>query len=148
MMQNLTILSLTGSKTAVDIIGSLGAGGRYNTLCRWFNSATPKAPSGPKGDTLYVFDNEQRVGKTWSVKPNNKVKASVITNVAAVTLNEDLQYQAKRELHPSQWLTEENTINAVEELLNKDDVSQERLRKLHFMQLKKRHNSHYRTARN
>ena len=43
------------------------------------------------GDTIYVFDNKHRVEKTWSVKRNNKVKASGITNVAVVALKEDSQ---------------------------------------------------------
>ena len=33
-LQNLTVLSLTNSKAAVDICGSSGAGGRYMTLCK------------------------------------------------------------------------------------------------------------------
>ena len=43
------------------------------------------------GDTIYVFGNKHRVEKTWSVKRNNMVKASGITNVAVVALKEDSQ---------------------------------------------------------
>ena len=38
VLQNLSVLSMTSSKTAVDIIGKSGAGGKYSTLCRWLSN--------------------------------------------------------------------------------------------------------------
>ena len=67
ILQNLTVLSLTNSKTAVDIIGSSGAGDKYATLCRWLVTIPSEPPGLPDGDMLFIFDNEQIVGKTWNI---------------------------------------------------------------------------------
>lgn len=135
MMENLTVLSLTSSKTAVDILGTSGAGGKYSTLCRWLNSSAEE-PTGPPGDAVYIFDNEQTVGKTWNIAPNNKVKCSVITNVAAASLGNSMKYQSRKELHPSQWFTEARAFTAVDNMLNESDKITQQLKQLHLRQLK------------
>ena len=42
----------------------------------------------PDGDLIFMFNNEQVVGKTGNVCANNKVKMSIITNVDVVGLNQ------------------------------------------------------------
>lgn len=136
IMQNLTVLSLTGSKTAVDIIGSICAGGKYKTLCRWFEDNTSTSPAIPPGDAVFMFDNEQVIGKTWFVKPNNKVKSSVITNVAAASLNTEMLYQGKAEYHPARWFIGERSVAVVPKLLDENDDHFTFLKQVHLTQLK------------
>ena len=135
MMQNLTVLSLTGSKTSVDIIGTSGAGGKYSTLCRWLDISSEKQ-IGPSGDAVYMFDNEQVVGRTWSIKPNNKVNCSVITTVAAAGLNESLELQSNKELHPSNWFNRVKAEAAVDSFLNESNNKIKELKQVHFNQMK------------
>lgn len=136
IMQNLTVLSLTGSKTVVDIIGSVCAGGKYKTLCRWFEDNTSKAPAIPPGDVVCMFGNEQVIGKTWFVKPNNKVKSSVITNVAAASLNSEMLYQDIAEYHLARWFIGERSVAVVPKLLDENDDHFTFLKQVHLTQLK------------
>lgn len=70
---------------------------------------------------IYIYDNEQVVGKTWNVKPNNKVKCSVITNIAVAGLNETVSIQVKKDVHPKEWFCEQRLLETVDKLLMEDD---------------------------
>ena len=57
----------------------------------------------PDGDVVFMFDNEQILGKSWSVTAQNKVKMSVITNVAVLKLKDSNKQQIlkqKRKVNP------------------------------------------------
>ena len=136
LLQNLTFLSMTNSKAAVDIIGSSGAGGKYTTLCRWLGSISSKPPTVPDGDTLFVFDNEQIVGKTWNIKPQNKVRTSIITTVAAVQLDKEMRIENNPLLHPSRWFTQARVADVLHEIVSEESAVYNELRKVHMEQFK------------
>lgn len=69
-----------------DIIEKISAGGKYTTVCEMLDNNS-KPPTPQNGDAVYVFDHEQVVMKTWSIKPKNKSKSSVITNIAVAGLD-------------------------------------------------------------
>ncbi|CAG2242694.1 unnamed protein product [Mytilus edulis] len=130
-LQNLTVLSLTNSKAAVDICGSSGAGGRYMTLCKWLGNIPSEANISPAGDILLVFDNEQIIGKTWNIKPNNKIKTSIITTVASIQLqNEKYSLQKDHQFHPASWFTKDRVNDVMNQVILeeiKEDYSQFKL---------------------
>ena len=64
-----------------------------------------------KGDILNVFDNDQVIGKTYIVKPNNKVNVSIITNRAWIPLHNSRDLQSNPDLLPGKWMGEENQKN-------------------------------------
>ena len=136
LLQNLTFLSMTNSKAAVDIIGSSGAGWKYTTLCRWLGSISSKPPTVPDGDALFVFDNEQIVGKTWNIKPQNKVKTSIITTVAAVQLDKEMRTENNPLLHPSRWFTQARVADVLHEIVSEESAVYNELRKVHMEQFK------------
>ena len=58
---------------------------------------------------MFMFDNEQVVGKSWNVSANNKVKMSIISNVAVVQMDKgDDNLQQKEHLVPGKWISSEN----------------------------------------
>ena len=52
-------------------------GGQYDTISNWLSNLSSSPAEPPKGDVDHAFDNNQKIGKTWHVSVNNKVKASV-----------------------------------------------------------------------
>ncbi|CAC5387316.1 unnamed protein product [Mytilus coruscus] len=124
LLQNFTIFSLSHSKTVTDIVGNISAGGKYTTVCKMLdNNSKPRTP--PNGDAVYVFDNEQVVGKTWTIKPNNKSKSSVITNIAVAGLDENLSVQANKDLHPKNAQLKLFVNAAIEEVVSEHNGNSE-----------------------
>ena len=103
-MQNLNLFSITNSKLATNINGSTMPGGKYTTISNWLSQQASCPPTCPQGDIVVMYDNEQIIGKTWSIKPNNKVKVSIITNIAALPLTDKTCLQKRSDLHPRKWL--------------------------------------------
>ena len=117
LLQNLNIFAITNSKLALNILGNVVPSGRYNTVFNWLSQQANVPLKCPPGDLVVMFDNEQIVGKTWSIKPNNKVNMSIITNVAAVPLTSNTTLQDRSDLHPRKWLTEADMQKHGEELV-------------------------------
>jgi hypothetical protein len=135
-MNNLTILQVGGSKLAVNIVGSLSAGGKYHTITSWLDNVLHKTELVcPKGDVVFIIDNEQRVGRTWSIHPNNKVKVSVITNVAVAQVNPIIQVQDKEELHPKSWSKVEGNEAKIEEMIDETCAKHNQFKRIHYEQL-------------
>ena len=61
----------------------------------------------PKGDILFIFDNEQMVGKTWNIRPQKKMKSSVITTVSVAHLESESTVESDSSCHPKVWFTRE-----------------------------------------
>ena len=134
-LHTLNIYGTTKSKTATNISASGLPGGTYSTITRWLDSQGSTPLKCPDGDIIVMFDNNQIVGKTWTIKPNNKVHVSVVTNVGAVILNREAVYECQKELHPRKWFkTCDNNLVANTLLDNdSDDVSE--LKQIHDSQV-------------
>lgn len=135
-LQNLSILSLTKSKSAVDICGSSTAGGKYSALCKFLKNVPSTPTEGPEGEAVYVFDNEQIIGKTWNIKPNNKVKCSIVTTVVAAQLSKDISFQQKQQFHPASWLTKEEVTKVVDKVINEKEDIFNQYKSVHLQQFK------------
>ena len=116
-LQNLTVLSLTNSKLVANIVGSVSAGGKYTHLSSLLNSGTNKHLECPSGDIVIMFDNEQVVGKSWTVRPNNKVKVSIVTNVAAMSLDPSGTLQQNATISPGAWFKVAGNEKKITELV-------------------------------
>ena len=92
----------------MKINGASSPGGSYTTVTNWVKSLAAAPPSCPSGDIINIFDNDQVVGKTYTVQPLNRVKASVITNRAWIQSDPTGILQANRDFMPGEWLGSEN----------------------------------------
>ncbi|VDH92360.1 Hypothetical predicted protein [Mytilus galloprovincialis] len=101
---NLTAYSLTGSRLLVDMIGNVTPAGHYKTVTSWIKDQSSEAQPLPSSDLMNVFDNEQVIGKTWSIKPRNKIAISIITNKAFMALPAEETLQTKAEFKPEKTL--------------------------------------------
>ena len=64
---NLIQYRLTNSKTCTNYQGSSSLSGSYFTLSTWLNKQARDPLPFPKGLTINVFDNNQKVGKTYII---------------------------------------------------------------------------------
>ncbi|CAC5361841.1 unnamed protein product [Mytilus coruscus] len=74
----------------------------------------------PVCDVIFVFDNEQVIGRSWN-NANNKVKMSVITNVVAIEVTENKNLQQNESLTPGKWITSEEKESIIESMCQSDD---------------------------
>ena len=120
-MQNLVTFSCTKSRQACNILGTAIPGGKYSYISAYLNSSENSTEvSCPNGDVVFMFDNEQVIGRTWNITAQNKVKMSVITNIAVVQIPTTSPLQDVEEYSPKTWLTSENQDKVVDEMCEND----------------------------
>ncbi|XP_060595290.1 uncharacterized protein LOC132749514 isoform X1 [Ruditapes philippinarum] len=146
---NVCNYAITGSKTTVDMYGSSSPGGHYKAVTQWLKEQGTVPAVCPEGDLLNVFDNEQIIGKSYTIKPSNKQKISVITNKGVVSLQSSesvSMIQNNPNLKPNLVLAEDNTYTltneskkdlneAVKEMIEQSSERCKQMEKLHFEQL-------------
>jgi hypothetical protein len=123
-LKNLNMFSFTNSKIMANLMGSVLASGKYTTIQEWLAQQKNEEIICPDGDLVIMFDNEQIVGKTWSIKPDNRVKVSIITNIAALPLSESTTLQSKKDLHPVKWLKVEGNESIPQAMASPDEFLQ------------------------
>ena len=81
LRENLLLYSYCGSKTIANYIGTTSPGGSQTYILQWLNAqAGHEAPVHP-GLVRALMDNEQIVGKSYSVKTKKNAIVSVIVSV-------------------------------------------------------------------
>ncbi|CAC5420400.1 unnamed protein product [Mytilus coruscus] len=88
----------------VDLLGNTNPAGHYKTVTNWVKEQSSHPTELPSCDLMNVFDNEQVIGKTWSIKPKNKIAISIITNKAFMELQSPESLQKKADLKPEKKL--------------------------------------------
>ena len=135
-MQNLNVFSLTNIRLVLNITGSSIPGGKYNVICNWLSQQAGTPLTCPLGDIVVAFDNEQIVGKTWSIKPDNKIAVSIIMNIAAIPVSSQTELQNRIDLHPRKWLNFTEAYNQADTLLEMSaDPNNEPFEVAHYEQL-------------
>lgn len=100
--ENMIGYSLSKSKSIITEIGSVIPGGSYNTLKSWIENQGTTLDF-PSQDCIVAFDNNQKVGKSWKIRADNKVTSSVITSVCCANFSGNLQMNAN--LKPRSWFS-------------------------------------------
>ncbi|CAH1778669.1 unnamed protein product [Owenia fusiformis] len=112
-LTNLNLQSVNVSPKCADILGSVIPSGKRKTLGNWFDIQAKNPPIFPSGDVIVTFDNEQIIGKSWSISHMNKAKVSVITNKTAAVIESNKSIQERKDLKPKYWLKIEGNESAV-----------------------------------
>ena len=138
-MQNLITFSTAKSKQACNVLGTAIPGSKYSNIASFLSNAdTGREAECPDGDVVFMFDNEQVIGKSWSVTAKNKVKMSVITNVAVLKL-ENSRNQQLEHFMPGHWLTSEGKEDIITDLCkDPGDQPSQGLRDNNFFQTLKK----------
>lgn len=139
-MQNLVTFSSTKNKQACNILGTAIPGTKYSSISKFLNDIEKSQQATcPEGDIAFMFDNEQVIGRTWNIRAQNKVKMSIITNVAVVKISSNSNLQSIEDYSPKKWLTSENKKEVVLRLCgtdtNGDDPSNQQNIDDHYSEL-------------
>ena len=133
-LNNLSIYVERGCRNIIELNGAGTGGGQYQSVVSWLKDQSTEELPCPAGDIGHVFDNNQVIGKTWSVRPNNKVKQSVVTTHAILQLNASGNLEKKSEHLPFNWLNLDNFEAKVLQIRNLKDPYFKELDKLHYEQ--------------
>ena len=113
----LVTYSFTKSKSACNVLGTAIPGAKYATIYNFITDFNiGNEADCPDGDVIFMFDNEQVIGKSWNVTANNKVKMSCITNVAVVKVTNNKDIQKNENLKPGNWLTTNEHQNIISDM--------------------------------
>ena len=120
----MVVFSLTKSKQAGNVVGSIVPGGKYTKISNYLSDTDVlEKVTCAGGDVVWMFDNEQVVGRSWNIQADNKVTASVMTNVAVANIYPNTALQGKENLMPGRWLTTKDNEDEVVNLCKEIDKS-------------------------
>ena len=101
---NLSLYSLTNSKTMVNYCNTFSPRGGYNFLSNWLSNLADKPISFPSGLARVGFNNNQKFGRNYIITGDNKVPTSTITNHLWLILDEKSKYQKSEVLMAKNWM--------------------------------------------
>ena len=111
-LKNLILGSTTHSKNAVEVESRLTPGGSYSTIENMMISAATEPKKFPECDVKESFDNAQKVGKSYSLVPQQKQPSSVATvHTQLVFPNSFLQFERKHK--PKKYLYKKVTDTVI-----------------------------------
>ena len=130
--ENLVSYSIYNSKTICNINNQSSPSGSYSFISKWLTEQGKKEITFPQGTVRVVFDNEQVVGKRYTICFDNSVPSSIVTSHAYLVCNENDVLQCGKTLSPADWMFKALTENQI------DGVSQHH----------KKHQQFFRDSRN
>ena len=114
-LNNLQIYVETGSRQIIDLNGAATGGGQYKTISNWLTNLASSPVYASNGDVGHVFDNNQKVGKTWHVAVDSKVKSSVRTTHIWLSLHKTGHLQENKNLKPAQWYEGKSLMKKIQD---------------------------------
>ena len=111
---NLVTTKLTKCKLTSNILGRLSPGGTYQHIFNWIKEVT-ESPllTVPSGDVKYMFDNSQKIGKTWQLMAYSKQPSSVVTCHAVAKLGGGTSLQNDSQLSPRKWFPDIQDVSNI-----------------------------------
>ena len=103
-MESLLSYSFTNSKAYSNFLGNRSPGGSYSYLVAWLEQQASDPIKFPSGLTKAIFDNNQKIGRTYVITGTNVVPTSVMTSSLWLTLDQDSQIQEDASFKPSNWM--------------------------------------------
>ena len=103
-IDNLLCYSLTNCKSYLNYIASRSPGGGYTYIANWLKQQCKQPNPFPTGLVKAVFDNNQKVGKTYLISETNVVPTSVITSNLSIVLDPNSTIQENSRLKPDNWM--------------------------------------------
>lgn len=110
-------------------MGSRSPGGAYSYVTNWLKEQAKEPLKYPEGVVKSVFDNSQKVGKTYLISGTNTVPTSVITSHLWITLEKDSNLQNDQKYRPEEWMWKDVDENVKIELKKSLTQSTENFRK-------------------
>ena len=116
-LENLMSYSLTNCKTFSNFMGSRSPGGTHTYLSSWLSQQANEPIDCPAGIIKAVFDNNQKIGKTYLITGDNIVPSIVMTSNLWITFNPTSTLQNEEQFKNDFWMWTDKEINS-DELIN------------------------------
>jgi len=87
-------------------------------MCNCLREQSKEPLQIPNGLVKSIFDNSQKVGKTYVISSTNIVPTSVITTHLWTVLDEHSDLQYKEELSPRNWIQRKLSLGQRSDLIN------------------------------
>ena len=116
-IENLLCYSLTNCKSFLNFMSTRSPGGGYTYITNWLRDQSKDPIKFPSGLVKCVFDNSQKIGKTYLISTTNTVPTSVITSQIWITLDKNDAMQTFEEYTPVNWIENELTPEQERELI-------------------------------
>ena len=126
--ENLMSYIFTNCKSYCSFIGSRSPGGSYPYIQNWLNQQSHTAIPFPNGLAKSVFDNNQKVGKTYVITADNTVPTIVMTSHLHIIFDAHSEVQNDNTLKPEKWMWK-NQNNAKEKVKPSLHIPNEEFRK-------------------
>ena len=127
-LESLLCYSFTNSKTISNFLGSRSPGGSNSYISSWLDHQANEPIKCPPGLIKAVFDNNQKIGKTYLITRNNTVPTSVMTSNMWITFDQNDEIQKDKSCAPAQWMWT-NQCTKKEELIQRLTETTESFRK-------------------
>lgn len=106
LIESLLSYYFTNSKGYANFLGNRAPGGSYTYLMKWLKEQASEPLHFPNGLCKAVFDNNQKVGKTYLITGTNTVPTSVMTSHLWISLDVNNLMQNDSKLRPDKWMWE------------------------------------------
>ena len=126
--ENLMSYIFTNCKSYCSFIGSRSPGGSYPYIQNWLNQQSHTAIPFPNGLAKSVFDNNQKVGKTYVITADNTVPTIAMTSHLHIIFDAHSEVQNDNTLKPEKWMWK-NQNNAKEKVKPSLHIPNEEFRK-------------------
>ena len=103
-LENLLSYCFTNCKTYTNFVGARGPGGSYSYVAKWLNSQANEPIKFPDGFVKAIFDNNQKIGRTYLITGMNQVPTSIMTSHLWITLDESNTIQNESVYKPESWM--------------------------------------------
>ena len=114
--ESLLGFAVSSSKLVVNVFGASTPAPQYSTIRDWLANQATSPPEFPSGDVVVAFDNDQVVGKTYTIKVNSKAPTNVVTSVIGIQIDAGGQLQHDCHFKPQNWFRYEGFKEEIAEL--------------------------------
>ena len=132
--ESVLLYTLTGSKLALQVIGSGGPHASYQTVKSWLATLGDVPPEVQDGDLIVAFDNNQVLQRRWKVQLRNEVKCNIVTIVVFFRVDKKGKLQMKAELSPKGWTNQDLSQDMISRLKYLDQETD--VKETHYFHLK------------
>lgn len=116
-IESLLSYSLTNCKSYSNFLASRTPGGSYSYLVSWLKKQASEPLKFPDGLCKAIFDNNQKIGKTYLITGDNIVPTSVMTSHLWITLDPESTVQKNESFKPTNWMWNDVKQETENELL-------------------------------
>ena len=118
-IENLLCYSFTNCKTFINLASSHSPDGGYAFIKNWLKEQSKSELKCPSGIVKSVFDNNQKIGRTYVISETNTVPTSITTSHIWLVLDAERKMHEMAQFKRSNWIAKPNKEEKTKAVLEK-----------------------------